>query len=203
MEVLLMHEATDRTKHEQSVSVSHADAFTGWFALKALENDKRKASLFPPTDVACESDSDRESSPSRTTIVVVDDEPHIAITLAEILERRAYRAIWFTEPLAALEHMRAHRPDLLLTDVNMPMFDGLDLAHCLRTIHRDCAVLIVSANADDPGIKQRVAAAGTSVALEAKPVRICKLLARISELLTLQLESSPSIPNFSVAVELR
>jgi CheY-like chemotaxis protein len=118
-----------------------------------------------------------------STIVVVDDEPHVAITLSEILGRRDYRAVWFTEPVAALALMETHRPDLLLTDVNMPLLDEFDLAICVKRIYPDCPVLIVSAIGNNPQLAKRIATAGVSVALEAKPIQIRQLLSRIAELI--------------------
>ena len=179
-----MLETTDRSEHQEDLCLSHADAFSNWLATKTIENDSRKALLLRSNDVVCGSTTAILNDSPRRTIVVVYDEPHIAITLSEILERRDYRAVWFTEPVAALAHMRIQRPDLLLTDVNMPMLDGFDLALGLWRTHPHCPVLIVSAIGDDPQLAQRVVAAGVSIALEAKPVQICKLLSRITELLS-------------------
>ena len=170
-----MLETADRSVTQEQVPISHALAFSGWLATKTIENERRKASLAGPGDGF-----------AHITIVVVDDEPHIAITLSEILERRNYRTIWFTEPVSALAHMRTHKPDLLLTDVNMPMLDGFDLALCLWRRHPECPVLIVSAIGNDPTLAQRVAAAGVSIAIESKPVSICQLLSRVAEMLSLQ-----------------
>jgi hypothetical protein len=50
-------------------------------------------------------------------------------------------------------------------------------------MYPDCPVLIVSAIGSDPQLAERIAAAGISVALEAKPVQICRLLSRIAELI--------------------
>jgi CheY-like chemotaxis protein len=184
METLLMLETTDRLKHQEDSCSTHASAFSGWLATKTRENDVRKALLLGASEQLPVSIDGDLKGLHLATIVVVDDEPHIAITLSEILERRDYRAVWFTEPVAALELMEAHRPDLFLIDVNVPILDGFDLAICVKRRYPDCPVLIISAIGNDHQLAKRIAVAGVSVALETKPVQICRLLSRISELMS-------------------
>jgi CheY-like chemotaxis protein len=183
MEVLLMLETTDRLKHQEDSCSTHASAFSGWLATKTIENDVRKTLLLGSREQLSDSIDGNLNDLRRSTIVVVDDEPHVAITLSEILERRDYRTVWFTEPVAALALIKAHKPDLLLTDVNMPILDGFDLAICVKRIYPDCPVLIVSAISNDPQLAKRIATAGVSLALKAKPIQICQLLSRIAELI--------------------
>jgi CheY-like chemotaxis protein len=178
-----MLETIDRLKSQENSYSTHASAFAGWLATKSTENDVRKALLLGSREQLSVCLDERPNGLHRATIVVVDDEPHVAVTLSEILERRDYRTVWFTEPVAALALMEVHKPDLLLTDVTMPILDGLDLARCLKGMYPDCPVLIVSAIGSDPQLAERIAAAGISVALEAKPVQICRLLSRIAELI--------------------
>lgn len=68
--------------------------------------------------------------------------------------------------------MEAYRPDLLLMDINMPTFDGFDLARRLKGMYPDCPVLMVSAVGDDSQFVQSIATACLCVAREAKPVLI-------------------------------
>ncbi len=178
-----MLETTDRLKHQEDSRSTHASAFSGWLATKTRENDVRKTLLLGASEQLPASIDGDFNGPHRAIIVVVDDEPQIAITLSEILGRRGYRTVWFTEPVAALALMQAHRPDVLLTDVNMPMLDGFDLALCLKRTHPHCRVLITSALGNDPEFAERIATAGVSVVLEAKPVQICRFLSRVAELI--------------------
>jgi CheY-like chemotaxis protein len=184
MEVLRMLETTERLKHQEESCFAHASAFSGWLATKTIENNIRKALLLRASEQLPTSIDGHLSDLHRATIVVVDDEPHVAITLSEILERRDYRTVWFTEPVAALALIEGHRPDLLLTDVNMPILDGFDLAICVERMYPDCPVLIVSTIGNDPQLAKRIATAGVSVALETKPVQICRLLSRIADLIS-------------------
>ena len=54
-------------------------------------------------------------------IYLVDDEHLIVSTLARILCLRGFDATGFTEPLLALEAARSEAPDLLISDIVMPV----------------------------------------------------------------------------------
>lgn len=50
--------------------------------------------------------------------------------------------------LDARDKLNIYRPDMVLTDISMPMMDGLDLVQYIRDHHPDCAVVIMSGYAD-------------------------------------------------------
>ena len=178
-----MPETIDAVKHHDDSCSTHASAFASWIAMKTKENDARKALMTGSKEQNSAYIDQCLNDRCRATIVVVDDEPHIAVTLSEILERRGYLTVWFAQPVAALALMEAYKPDLLLTDFTMPILDGLALACRVKVMYPDCPVLMVSAIGNDPQITHRIAASGFAVAVEAKPVQICRLLSRISDLI--------------------
>jgi CheY-like chemotaxis protein len=178
-----MLETTVRLKHQENSRFHPYIAFSGRLAIKTRENEARKALLLEASGQQLASIEAGSHSPYRNLIVVVDDEPHIAITLSETLELWGYRAVWFTEPVAPLALVRAHRPDVLFADVNTPMLVGFDLAVCLKRRHPDCRVMVTSALGNNPEFVKRIATAGVSVVLEAKPMQICHFLSKIAELI--------------------
>jgi hypothetical protein len=88
METLLMLETTDRLKHQEDSCSTHASAFSGWLATKTRENDVRKALLLGASEQLPVSIDGDLKGLHLATIVVVDDEPHIAITLSELRAAR-------------------------------------------------------------------------------------------------------------------
>jgi signal transduction histidine kinase/DNA-binding response OmpR family regulator len=58
-------------------------------------------------------------------ILVVDDEPNVLLTVGAILEAEGYDVDAIGDSELALEAIRAHQYDLVLTDLKMPKVDGL------------------------------------------------------------------------------
>jgi len=63
-------------------------------------------------------------SPSKGTILVVDDEAEIREALAEILTGARHRVVTVSSGREALERMAAEQYDAILTDIRMPDLDG-------------------------------------------------------------------------------
>ncbi len=77
-------------------------------------------------------------------IFVVDDEEIISSTIAAILRLKGFEAVSFTQPLQALETSRLQVPDLLVSDIVMPLVTGIDLASRLQALHPNCKALLFS-----------------------------------------------------------
>lgn len=67
------------------------------------------------------------------TVLVVDDDPDMRFMLKLLLERGGYEVSEAGDGLAALHSMKAAMPDLVLTDLRMPMMDGAELILRLRS----------------------------------------------------------------------
>jgi len=66
------------------------------------------------------------------TVLVVDDDPDMRFMLKLLLERGGYQVTEAGDGLAALHAVKARMPDLVLTDLRMPMMDGSELIERLR-----------------------------------------------------------------------
>jgi two-component system response regulator BaeR len=69
-------------------------------------------------------------------ILLVEDEPKLALLLADYLRAAAYVVEHLDEGLAVIPAIRAQAPDLLLLDVMLPGRDGLDICRELRGFSR-------------------------------------------------------------------
>ena len=65
-----------------------------------------------------------------TTILVADDEPHIRYVLKYKLQKHGYNVLTASDGEQAYELACRERPDLVVSDYQMPGCDGLDL--CTR-----------------------------------------------------------------------
>lgn len=69
----------------------------------------------------------------RRRILLIEDDPHVAETLAELLELEGYRVVVAREAEIGLEHARAEPPDLVLCDLTLPgRLDGHGFARACR-----------------------------------------------------------------------
>ena len=72
------------------------------------------------------------------TILIVDDRPSNRAYLLALLGFTAHRLLEADDGATALELVRAHRPDLIITDILMPKMDGYEFVQRLRA-DRDLA----------------------------------------------------------------
>jgi CheY-like chemotaxis protein len=117
----------------------------------------------------------------------VDDEPDGRALIARILEGRGARATVAASAAEALELMRNHRFDVMLSDIGMPDMDGYELMRRVRLLDNarngPIAAIAVTAYAR-PEDRQRSLLAGYQMHLS-KPIEARELVAGIASLLHL------------------
>ena len=77
-------------------------------------------------------------------ILVVDDEEHIRRLCAEVLQQDNYSVLCFSNALEALRAASQEPFDLLLTDINMPEMDGLELVQAIKEIQKDITAVVMT-----------------------------------------------------------
>jgi len=80
------------------------------------------------------------------TILTVDDAPTMRKLIAFTLSSAGHKVLEAPDGKAALELLRTARVDLIITDVNMPLMDGIELTRRVRALgqHMRTPVLIVT-----------------------------------------------------------
>ena len=116
---------------------------------------------------------------AKLRIFVVDDEVVIATTLATILQRSGFDAVSFTEPLRALDEAREKAPDLLISDVMMPVLSGVDLAIRIKSECPDCKVLLFSGQAATANLLDAARQDGHDFELLSKPIHPSEFLLKV------------------------
>ena len=104
------------------------------------------------------------------SILVVDDNPAIVGSLADILEIKGFTVHAAASGAQALELLRKHPVDILLTDVKMPEMNGLELYRATRKIYPRLLTIFMTAYSVDDLIQQGIAE-GIKIVLD-KPLDI-------------------------------
>ncbi|BAL79696.1 hybrid sensor histidine kinase/response regulator [Bradyrhizobium cosmicum] len=87
------------------------------------------------------------------TALLVDDEPLVRMSTAEMLSELGYRVVEAASAEDALQRVSdGLRPNLLVTDHLMPGMSGTDLGLALRNRYPDLQILVVSGYANNEGI---------------------------------------------------
>jgi two-component system chemotaxis response regulator CheY len=92
------------------------------------------------------------------TILLAEDHADSREMLAVMLEMDGYRVVRAQDGLEALDLAKADQPDLIITDVNMPRMNGIDLIRAIRAAENGLAVVPIVA----------ITAYGSSFCLEAR-----------------------------------
>lgn len=79
-------------------------------------------------------------------IVVVDDEPAIVTMCEKVLGAQGHVVHGFTSTRAALEHVAAGSPDLLVVDYKMPELNGLEFIQRAWALRPRLRVVMITAH---------------------------------------------------------
>ena len=83
------------------------------------------------------------------TILIVDDDRDMRVSLAHLLESAGYETVIVKNAHDGLEALQSNLPDVVLSDVRMPVMDGLEFQRKAREISH-VPVVLISAHGDIP-----------------------------------------------------
>jgi DNA-binding response OmpR family regulator len=117
------------------------------------------------------------------SILVVDDEPNIVLSLEYLMKQAGYRVRVVSDGDAALAAIAEEKPDLLLLDAMMPKRDGFDVCQTVRANPAWVGIRIIMLTA-----KGREAERDKGLALGAddyitKPFSTLEVVERVKQLL--------------------
>ncbi|MGD0074781.1 MAG: response regulator [Candidatus Binataceae bacterium] len=78
-------------------------------------------------------------------ILVVDDEPDMVTTCARILKRLGYDCLTAQNGPEAIRLINDQRPDLVVTDLHLPLGDGFEVSRHVRRCLPQTPVIVVTA----------------------------------------------------------
>ncbi len=117
------------------------------------------------------------------TLLIVDDEPHVRHMLDYKLVRAGFSVITASNGVDALRLAREQRPDLVVTDLQMPGGDGLSLCQKLHEQPDTAAIPVIMLTARGYKVPPSELVRTNIKSLVPKPFSPRELLAQVQELL--------------------
>ncbi len=93
-------------------------------------------------------------------IMVVDDEPAIGEILTRFLGKKGYEVVSFTDGRKALDYLKSNPVHLVLTDINMPEMNGVEVVRSAKELKPGLSFLVMASRLGDEEIEQGLAKLG-------------------------------------------
>ena len=100
-------------------------------------------------------------SNGRYKILVVEDDQNLRLTLTELLRIEGFTVVTARDGDEGYLQAMAHQPDLVITDLNMPILDGVEMVRLLRRQRGKISgvpIIALSANLADYNLPEKMSA---------------------------------------------
>ncbi|HWL40365.1 MAG TPA: response regulator [Gemmatimonadaceae bacterium] len=121
----------------------------------------------------------RQTRGASATILIVDDDKQILELLQKLLTRRGMKAITLDDSRRFWDVLEEESPDLILLDLGMPHYSGLDLCRVMRNDRHwsKLPVIFLTGQSDPASFQEVFAAGGDDIVL--KPFAGFELVTRV------------------------
>jgi len=119
--------------------------------------------------------------PEQTLVMVVDDSKVVRVKTSRLLAKHQYRVALAEDGEQALLQIASELPHVLITDVEMPGIDGIELTRRLRANASTARLPIIMVTSADDRLRDVANEVGVSVLL-GKPYSDEALIASIEQL---------------------
>src|SRR5512136_1426082 len=114
------------------------------------------------------------------TILLIDDELEMCLSLADVLKAKGYATLYTTNPLDVTGILQQARVDLIIMDIKMPKMSGIDLLKVIKTHDATIPVIMITGY---PTVENAVRAMKYgALNFYVKPLKLAELLKEIKEL---------------------
>jgi YesN/AraC family two-component response regulator len=88
-----------------------------------------------------------ESTPS---LLIVEDDKIICEMLVKVIQRKYREATIYCagNGQIGVELFKEHRPDIVITDINMPVMDGIEMVAAIKALQADAHFIVMTAYSD-------------------------------------------------------
>jgi DNA-binding response OmpR family regulator len=119
---------------------------------------------------------------SKPSVLVVEDDSSLRRMMVIALEASGYEVRDAAHGEQAQEYLESALPDILITDLQMPIMDGITLVRWVRKEYPpSLSILVLTSLGAQEEAEMALKAGATKVAF--KPLQLPKLLAEVSALL--------------------
>src|SRR5262249_18489775 len=127
-------------------------------------------------------DANREMMGRR--ILLVDDDSALRDSIALVLEGAGFQVDQAEQGVTAMQLLRAHEPDLIITDILMPQMEGIETIREIRSVLSQTPIIAMSGSAEPRADYLRMAQTFGASAVLAKPFDPAVLLELVNRLLS-------------------
>lgn len=93
-------------------------------------------------------DRNQEGILKQTTVLLVEDEPDVRASLESFLKRRVKTITTASNGKEGYERFLETKPDIVVSDINMPVMNGLEMAEEIRRHDEEVPIIIITAYND-------------------------------------------------------
>jgi CheY-like chemotaxis protein len=129
----------------------------------------------------------------KNKILLVEDDADTRFALAMLFELEGFEVVTAQDGEEAYTQAVSERPDLIVTDINMPKMTGLDLIKMVRKDDRIESTPIVAMSAVEKQNLNRAKELG-AVAVAQKPIEFDQFLSLIAKVVTARSMRGRSMP---------
>jgi CheY-like chemotaxis protein len=121
-------------------------------------------------------------SDERPRILLVEDAPFVRHAFGRLLRRLGFDVCEATDGLEALQRVSEFRPEVVLTDLMMPVMDGFELTRRLLAQPETARVPVVAITADSTAQTERKAREAGALDVITKPFDLGAVIDRLHAL---------------------
>lgn len=120
------------------------------------------------------------------TIVLIEDDPNLGASILELLTVSNFEVKWFSNGVEALDYLETTIPDIIISDLMMPLMGGDELLLKIRKINKfnTTPFIIITANSNDE-VRYKQLKNGVNDYIM-KPFKVNELIFKINNVLTLR-----------------
>lgn len=113
-------------------------------------------------------------------ILIADDEPHVSLVLKQFLERSGYQVLTVLNGKQALKLIKSESIDILITDVQMPIMNGIQLCEKIEQELQSLKLVIIMMTSRTDNEIRTWAESYSHITLVEKPLSMRSLVTHIN-----------------------